>query len=293
VISVVIVSFNAREHLRRCLASLFEYQKGEFEVIVVDNASGDESAGMVAEAFPSASLVRNTENTGFSRGANAGTKQATGDVIAYLNPDCTLDCDAFSEPAAYLRQHPDIGALGLKILDPSGELQLSTRRFPGLSVALFNRYSILTRLLPNNPFSRRYLMSDWRHDDTADVDWVSGACFMTTRAALDRVGLLDEGYFWGFEDVDFCQRVHRAGLRVVYYPATAVTHEIGASARTVPSRALIERHKGMWRYYRGYVSTNPVLDALVFFGVWVRCGAMLAVGYLKRLRSQPEKPAAA
>ena len=281
-ISVVIVSFNAREHLRGCLESLYRYQRGDFEVIVVDNDSKDGSADMVAQAFPKALLVRSAWNRGFSVGANSGAREARGDVIVFLNPDCTVDADAFSAPAEYLRDNPEVGAVGVKIIDPGGSLQLSVRRFPDLSAAIFNRYSLLTKLLPNNPLSRRYLMSDWAHDAIADVDWVSGACLLTARATLDRVGAFDEGYFWGFEDVDFCQRVHRAGLRVVYFPGAPVTHEIGASARTVAARALIARHKGMWRYYRTYVSRWLPVDVAVYAGIWFRCGLSLIAGALRR-----------
>jgi N-acetylglucosaminyl-diphospho-decaprenol L-rhamnosyltransferase len=281
-ISIVIVSFNAREHLRRCLASVFQHQAGDYEVIVVDNASADASAAMVETEFPRARLIRNAVNRGFSCAANAGARAANGDVIAFLNPDCTVDADPFTAAAAYLRAHPDVGVLGLKVLDPSGAIQLSVRRFPGLSTAIFNRYSLLTRLLPRNPFSRRYLMSDWDHDRVSDVDWVSGACLLMAKAAVARIGLFDEAYFWGFEDVDLCQRAHRAGLRVVYFPGASVTHEIGASARTVPARALIERHKGMWRYYRAYLSRLPPVDVAVFAGIWLRCGAMLASQAVRR-----------
>jgi GT2 family glycosyltransferase len=281
VISIVIVSFNAREHLRRCLESIYEHQGGDFELIVVDNASDDGSADLAAESFPQARLVRNTANLGFAVAANEGAGVAAGDVIVFLNPDCVLDHDAFSAPAEFMRANPDVGALGLKIFDPAGTLQLSVRRFPDLSAALFNRYSLLTRLLPGNPLSRRYLMTDWSHDQIEDVDWVSGACLLTTRAAIDRIGYFDEGYFWGFEDVDFCQRVHRAGLRMVYFPKTSVMHEIGASARTVPARALIARHRGMWRYYRRYLS-RPLVDVAVFAGIWARCGVLLVSGWAKR-----------
>lgn len=281
-ISIVIVSFNAREHLRRCLQTLYARQTGEFEVIVVDNDSADASADMVAAAFPAARLIRSALNNGFSVAANSGAREARGDVTVFLNPDCIVAEDAFSKPAEYLRAHKDTGALGVRILDPSGSLQLSVRRFPGLTVALFNRYSLLTKLFPTNPLSRRYLMSDWDHDAITDVDWVSGACLLTTRATLDRIGAFDEGYFWGFEDVDFCQRVHRAAMRVVYYPETSVMHEIGASARTVPTKALIARHRGMWRYYRGYLSRWPPVDGAVFAGIWLRCGLMLASGAIRR-----------
>jgi GT2 family glycosyltransferase len=237
---------------------------------------------MVASEFPKVRLVVNPANAGFAVAANTGARQAMGDVIAFLNPDSEIRDDAFSAPARYLREQADVGALGLKVLDPDGTLQLSVRRFPGLEASLFNRYSLLTRLFPNNRFSRRYLMTDWRHDQISDVDWVSGACLMTTRSTLDRIGYFDEGYFWGFEDVDFCQRVHRAGLRVVYYPDACVIHEIGVSARTVPAKALIARHKGMWRYYSHHLASNPVINALVYAGIWARCGLQLASSWLRR-----------
>ena len=287
-ISIVVVSFNAREHLSRCLSSVYEKQAGDFEVIVVDNASRDGSAGLVAERFPTATLIQNSANLGFAAAANAGARSAGGAVIVFLNPDCQLDDDAFSAPAAYLRGHEDVGALGIKVLDPDGKLQLSVRRFPGLSASLFNRYSVLTKWFPRNPISRRYLMTTWDHGSISDVDWVSGACLITTRATLDRLGFFDEHFFWGFEDVDFCQRVHRAGLRVVYFPETSVRHEIGASARTAPVQALIARHKGMWRYYRRYLSHGPVIDGLVFGGIVARCALQVAVGYIKRL-STPDR----
>ena len=287
-ISVVIVSFNTRAHLQRCLSTLFEHLGSAFEVIVVDNASPDDSAAMVAIEFPGVQLVRNPTNSGFAVAANQGMRRARGDVIVLLNPDSELRSDAFSAPADFLRSNGDVGALGIKVLDPDGTLQLSVRRFPGLEAALFNRYSLFTRFFPNNRFSRRYLMTGWDHNSLSDVDWVSGACLMTTRATLDRVGDLDEGYFWGFEDVDFCKRLHEAGLRVVYFPEASVVHAIGASARTVPARALIARHRGMWRYYSRHLAGNRLLDGLVFAGVWSRCGLQLLARWLKQ-RLQPAK----
>jgi GT2 family glycosyltransferase len=285
-LSVILVSFNTREHLRACLRSLYQYQVRDYEVIVVDNASWDGSAAMVAAEFPKTRLLRNSVNEGFAAGANAGLRAANGDVAVLLNPDSVLTHDAFSAPTAFMRSHADVGAVGLKILNPDGTLQLSVRRFPNLWAALFNRYSMLTRWWPNNPYSRRYLMSDWAHDRLSDVDWVSGACFMTSRAALDRVGYLDSGYFWGFEDVDFCQRLHRAGLRVVYFPDSSVIHAIGVSARSVPAKALIARHRGMWRYYRSYLRSWPPVDAAVFAGIWLRCASLLAASAIKRLAAR-------
>ena len=272
VLSVVIVSFNARDELNRCLWSLYQHLTGKYEVIVVDNASRDGSADLVAQDFPDARLIRNRSNIGFAAAADLGADAAAGDVIVFLNPDCELSDDAFSAAANHLRQNPDVGALGVKLLDSDGRLQLSARRFPRLDTALFNRYSLPTRLFPRNPFSRRYLMTDWDHAGLQPVDWVSGACLMTTRAVLDRVGSFDEAFFWGFEDVDFCQRLQREGLHVVYYPEASVRHSIGASARSVPVRAVVARHRGMWRYYKRYLASNAAVDGLAFVAVWARCG---------------------
>jgi N-acetylglucosaminyl-diphospho-decaprenol L-rhamnosyltransferase len=163
-ISIVIVSFNARDHLRRCLASLSQIASPH-EVIVVDNASADGAANMVGSEFPHVRLIRNPRNEGFAVAVNIGERASQGDVIVMLNPDSILTDDPFSAPAAFMRANPDVGVVGIKILDPNGDLQLSVRRFPGLQVALFNRYSLLTRLWPKNPFSSRYLMSDWHHDE--------------------------------------------------------------------------------------------------------------------------------
>jgi GT2 family glycosyltransferase len=282
VLSVVIVSFNARDELGRCLQSLLQHLTGKYEVIVVDNGSPDGSADLVAQDFPDSRLIRNRSNIGFAAAADIGADAAAGDVIVFLNPDCELSDDAFSAAAAHLRQNPDVGALGVKLLDPDGRLQLSARRFPSLGTALFNRYSLPTRLFPRNPFSRRYLMTDWDHARLQPVDWVSGACLMTTRAVLDRVGSFDEAFFWGFEDVDFCQRLRREGLSVVYYPEASVTHAIGASARSVPVRAVVARHRGMWRYYKRYLASNAAVNGLAFVAVWARCGLQVLATVRRR-----------
>jgi N-acetylglucosaminyl-diphospho-decaprenol L-rhamnosyltransferase len=150
-------------------------------------------------------------------------------MTVLLNPDVELQDNPFPAMAQYLLDHPEVGILGPRILDDDGSLQLSCRRFPTFSVVFFNRYSLLTRLCPRNPFSRRYLMTDFDHGGIAEVDWLSLACWMAPRRLFDEVGFLDEGYFLYNEDVDFCQRVHRAGRKAVYFPDVSVVHQIGGS----------------------------------------------------------------
>ncbi len=288
-LSFVIVSFNGRDHLRRCLTSIYEHTKDiDFEVIIVDNASADGTPEMVVAEYPQTTLVRRSENAGFAYAVNQGITVASGDNFLILNPDAELLSNAALALAEELATRPDVGVLAPKIVDADGALQLSCRAFPAFSTALFNRYSLLTRIFGRNRFSSRYLMTDFDHTETADVDWASAACWAVPRRAFEKVGPLDDSYFWTIEDVDYCQRVHCAGLRVVYFPDVAVRHLIGGSSRTLPYRTVIARHRGMWRYYRSYlrpksVLTRPFVDASVWAGIQARCALHLAMTGVKRL----------
>jgi len=275
---VIVVSFNGRDYLRRCLASVLEHTKGvSCEVIVVDNASWDGSAQMVEAEFPQTALIRLPVNVGFAAGCNRGMQRAAGEFILLLNPDTELAEDAFSPMVAYCRQNPAVGILGPKLLNGDGSLQLSCRRFPSHLTSLFNRQSVLTRLFPRNPFSRRYLMTDWAHDRISPADWLSGACAMLRREMVERVGGMDEGYFMYIEDVDLCYRAHQAGYEVVYFPQVAVTHHIGKSTESMPNRSIVQWHRSMWRYYRKHMRGNVLLDALTLAGIVARCFYQIAL----------------
>jgi hypothetical protein len=283
-LSIIIVSYNGRDYLRRCLRSILEHTRElDYEVLVVDNASRDGSAAMVTAEFPTVRLVRHSRNAGLSKALNDGIRLSSGDTVVLLNPDVELQDHAFLPMARYLGEHPDVGILGPRILDEDGSLQLSCRRFPTFSVVFFNRYSLLTRLLPRNRLSSRYLMTDFDHGRVTEVDWLSLACWMTPRRLFDEVGLLDEGYFLYNEDVDFCQRVHRAGRKVVYFPDVSLLHHIGGSTSSVPNRSVIERHRSMWRYYRKYMRRGLLLDAPVLAGIVFRCAYTLAFNNARRV----------
>ncbi|MES4792988.1 MAG: glycosyltransferase family 2 protein, partial [Chloroflexota bacterium] len=165
---------------------------------------------------------------GFAAAVNRGIQEvAQADVLCLLNPDAELLDDGIFAAAHYLQSHPEIGVLGGRILNPDGSIQPSARAFPSHHNALFNRHSLLTKLFPHNRWSRQYLMTDWDHHDTRPVDWVSGAFMLLHRRALQAVGPFDPAYFFSIEDVDFCRRVHQAGLQVHYFPGAAVRHRIG------------------------------------------------------------------
>jgi GT2 family glycosyltransferase len=275
-VSVVIVTYNSRDDMDACLASIHAHTRGvSYETIVVDNASSDGSAEFVREAHPETRVIENATNIGLSGAVNKGVAASTGRFVMALNPDARLRDDVLSELACYLREHDDAGVAAPQILDDDGTLQLSCRAFPSHATAIFSRYSLATRLFPGNRYSREYLMSDFAHDEIRDVDWVSGAAMMFPRAVFDRVGGWDAGFFMFNEDVDFCRRVHDAGLRVVYDPRVAVYHRIGVSKRA-PARIVIARHRSMWRYYRKHMRGNALVDAATAAGIAGRCGFVLA-----------------
>ncbi len=275
-VSIVIVTYSSRLHIDACLASLREHTHDvAYEVIVVDNASADGTAAHIATVYPWVRVIARQSNAGLSYALNEGVAASSGRYVMALNPDTRIESDALAPLVEYLREHADAGIVAPKLLDDDGALQLSCRAFPGYTTALFGRYSLLTKLLPGNRFSRAYLLSDIDHSRVLDVDWVSGAALMFSREHFDRLGGWDAGFFLFSEDVDFCRRTHDAGLRVVYYSRVAVYHAIGVSKRA-PPRIVIERHKSMWRYYRKHMRGNAAQDAVTAAGIAARCAFALA-----------------
>ncbi len=283
-LSIVIVNYNALAHVRRCLDSLAEGAMSlRWEAVVVDNGSRERGAEALAAEYRNVRVIRRPTNGGFAVGANAGIRAARAGVVFLLNPDTVVRPGAAARLLDYLRACPDVGVAGPRLENPDGTLQLSCRRFPTRWSALFNRYSLLTRLFPRNRFSASYLMTDWDHTVTRDVDWLSGAAMMIPKRALERTGMFDEGYFFAIEDVDLCRRMHAAGLRVVYVPDAVVMHRIGASSATLPNRVVVARHLGMWRYYRTHMRGGRAMDCLTAAGIAARCLLQLAIVNLWRL----------
>jgi GT2 family glycosyltransferase len=276
--TVIIVNWNAREDLRRCLESLYAEPKPQvaYEVWVVDNASDDGSAGMVASEFPQVQLVVNTENAGFSRANNQAIARTDSRYVFLLNSDAFLHPGALDQLAAYADAHPQAGIVGPKVLNPNGSLQFSCRRFPSLGAGFF-RNTYLGRLFPHNKFARDYLMNDFDHAHDRAVDWVSGCAMLIRRDLLEQIGALDEGFYMYCEDVDICQRAWEGGWEVVYAPQPVVTHAIGRSSDKNADRMIIEFHRSWYEYDR---KRHPKASALrrmaVFSGLWLRAAVRIA-----------------
>jgi len=262
-LSIVIVSWNVQALLRNCLRSI-EQTQGDLtvEVIVVDSASTDGSPEMVAAEFPQVTLITATENVGFPRGNNMGIAKAHGRYILLLNPDTVLHGDALFQMVNYLENHPDVGVVGAQLLNVDGSVQSSRRRFPTLTTAFFES-TWLQSSAPQHILTRYYAL-DIPDDQTADVDWVMGACLMTRSDIAQAVGGMDEGYFMYSEELDWCRRIKMAGWRIVYFPQAQVTHLQGKSSEQVVAQRHIYFNRAKLRYFRKYHGRLPAAILRLF-----------------------------
>jgi N-acetylglucosaminyl-diphospho-decaprenol L-rhamnosyltransferase len=242
-VAAVIVSYNVRDLLLRCVRSLREDGLGR--IVVVDNASADGTAPVLA-AEPDIDLVALERNVGFAGGANRGVARTDTPYVALVNPDAVVEPGCTATLVGALERDPELAVVGPRITTPDGRTYPSARTFPDLVVAAGHAFLYL--VWPGNPFSRRYRMADWDHATAREVDWVATTHVVVRRTAWDEVGGFDDGYFMYMEDVDLCWRLRRAGWKVGYEPAATVVHDIGGSTDQTPYRMIVAHHRSVWRY---------------------------------------------
>lgn len=264
-LSVVFLSYNTRDLTRQALNSVLAAAEGlEAEIFVVDNASADGSADMIAAEFPQVKLVCNEANVGFSAGNNVALRQVTGEYALLINTDTIVRRDALHAMVDFLDAHPEAGACGCKILDPDGTLQLDSRRGFPTPLAAFCKMSGLSRLFPKHPLMARYHLTHLDPEQTAEIEVLSGSCMMVRKAAMDQVGLLDEDYFMYGEDIDWCYRFHQAGWKIYYLPTTAIIHFRGESGRGTPLKILYRKSRAMSIFVNKHMARR-----YRFFPLWL------------------------
>lgn len=235
-ISLLVVSFNTCSLLRRCLASASAAAAGlPVQFIVIDNASRDDSAAMVASEFPHVQLLRSSVNLGFAAANNRALDRVRGRYVVLLNPDAELGPDALVQAMHFMEEHPAAALAGGRLVDPAGREQPSARCFP----SLLNEVLTLSGLAARYPRSRLCGRFDRTWADpaaAAQVDWVPGAFAIVRTGALRAVGGFDERFFLYYEEVDLCRRLRAAGWQIWYRPEVEVRHLGGAAAQTVPGQ---------------------------------------------------------
>ncbi len=276
-VSICIVSWNTRDYLDACLQSIRDAPDPVTrEVIVVDNASSDDSAGMVRARYPDVTLIANEDNAGYATANNQAIAAARGEHVLLLNPDIIVHPGALNALLSVLREQPRAGAVAPRLLLPDGSVQASCRSFPGPDVILYEALG-LSRLFPHSRAFGKYRMTWWDYDDERQVEQPMASALMLRGEALREVGGMDEDFPIFFNDVDLCWRLREAGWEIWFTPRATMDHVGGAATSQVRRRMLIESHKSFVRFYRKhYRGRLP-------FWQYAAAIALLKLGHLTRL----------
>lgn len=268
-LSVIIVNWNTRDLLIRCLESLLPTLDGiRHEIIVVDNDSEDGSVEALRERFPRVILIVNDQNVGFARANNQAFLQARGKYLLLLNSDLMVSENAVPEAMRFLDETPKAAAAGIQLFFPDGKKQNSFDSFPTISTEILNK-SLLRMLFP-----RRFPSKDQEYTEPLPVDIIIGAFFLVRKEIVDTVGPFDESFFLFMEEADWCLRMHRAGWLLYHLPHVTAVHHHGASKRKMEAASWIEYYRSTYIYFRKNRSLLSYLwlRVLRFFKMFVNLG---------------------
>ena len=290
-LAIVIVNYNTRELLRDCLTSIFATtSEHRIDIWVVDNASSDGSVAMVQHEFPQVRLIANTHNGGYAYANNLALREilalpkiaperqeVTSDIaclpdyVMLLNSDTVVPDQTIDGLIRYIEAHPDVGAVGPKLLLADGTLDLACRRaFPTPTTFIYHAIG-LSRLFPHSPRFARYNMTYLDPDIEVDVDALVGACMLLRSSVIQEVGLLDEEFFMYGEDLDWSYRIKQYGWRIMYAPHVIVHHYKRASSSQRPFASIRHFYHAMRVFHRKhYAATAPAL-----FNIMIEVGITL------------------
>ncbi|GAP13949.1 predicted glycosyltransferases [Longilinea arvoryzae] len=266
-LSICIVGINAFDYLQKCLESIIASKIDvNYEIIYIDNHSTENGIDPIRTQFPMLIIIQNPQNKGFARANNQGIRIAKGKYILLLNPDTIVEENAIPRMIDYLRQNPDTGIVGPKVLNSDGSFQPHCKRGEARPWEVICYFSRLSSLFPHNPFFSGYLQGHLDENQTHHVPSISGCCMLIRREALDQIGLLDEVFFAYQEDTDYCVRARKAGWNVTYFPSAQIVHFGGkGGANAQPLKAIFEWHRSYYYYYRKNLSQDYFILVNWFF----------------------------
>lgn len=292
-LTILIVTWNSWGDLKRCLESIRKSGAAEAEVLVFDNGSADGTAEKVRQQFPEVRLEQSPVNLGLPPAVNRGLRAARGDYVMLLDVDTEVRPGTPARLLEFLEARPDVALAAPRIYTPEGAVERSARNLPSAMNGLFGRQSLLTRLFPGNPYSRRYLASDHlRSTEPFRVEQVSAACMFMRRTLVDEVGPWDEAYRCYWVDSDWCAQIKRAGKSVYCVPDVGIVHYENNRAGKKKSPWRIRHfHIGAYRFYRKHYALGALDPRALFAAVALsaRAVVMLALNELKS-DSKPGAP---
>ncbi len=274
-ILVVIVSFNTRELLRKCLLSVLR-SAGDIStrVVVVDNASQDGSCEMLKKEFPEVCLIENKDNVGFARAVNQGVKRFRADFILLVNPDVEIKEEAVAAMYRFIKEREEIGIVGCKLLFPDGRRQHSCRRFPTLTVSIFEVFPV-NLLFPHNKWVKHYNYNFEDFKEPVEVEWISGAVLLIRYKVFEELKGFDEEFFIYSEEMDFFKRLRDRGYKAYYYPKAEAIHHHGASTQQTYARQ-VDFYKSLHRFFKKHYGTTKASLLKAFIALW----SILYAGFL-------------
>jgi GT2 family glycosyltransferase len=267
-LSVIILNYNVRYFLEQCVLSAQEALSNiEGEIIIVDNNSSDDSCQMMKTRFPNIKLFENTDNSGFPKGNNIGVSHAKGDYICILNPDTVVAEDTFEKVLAFAEKHPDLGIVGCKLIDGTGNfLPESKRGIPTPFVAITKIFG-LYKLFPKATVFNRYYAQNLSENETGKVDILVGAFMVMKRELYLGIGGFDENCFMYSDDIDLSYRVLKKGKSNYYFHETTVIHYKGES--TIKDGLYMKRFReAMQFFYKKHFQMSFVFDLFMKLGAF-------------------------
>jgi GT2 family glycosyltransferase len=284
-LSIVIVNYNVSYFLEQCLFSVAQaIENIEAEVWVVDNASVDNSVSMVKEKFPWVKLIESKDNLGFSKGNNLAIHQCEGEYILLLNPDTVVEEDTFSKCIHYMDQHPDVGGLGVKMLDGNGHFLPESKR--GLPTPIVSLYKIigLSSLFPRSERFAKYYLGHLSNEETHEIEILSGAYMFMRKSVLDQVGVLDEAFFMYGEDIDLSYRIIKGGYKNVYYPETRIIHYKGESTKKGSINYVLIFYQAMIIFANKHFSIRnaKLYHSIINLAIYFRAGVAILSRFIRK-----------
>lgn len=251
-LGICIVTRFSKEVILDCLDSLFDQSPGlELDVVIVDNASQDDTVAELRLKFPAVKLILNNGNFGFSRAVNQGLKMLDARYYVLLNPDAIVLPHAMNILYQFMEENPAVGICGPKVLNRDGSIQYQSRRGEARPWEVFSYFIGLAKLFPKDQRFTGYLLNHIDNDEVNDVKAISGSCMIIRREVMQQIGYLDERYFAYQEDTDYCFHARRAGWRVCYVPVAEVKHFGGRGGSGVnPYMGVYQWHRSYYLYYR-------------------------------------------
>jgi len=292
-IDIVIVTYKCYGNLERCIASVYSDRVSREliqDIFVVDNAPSPAYWEGPPELFDDVIIVRNRRNIGFARAANLGIIRGSAPYVLLLNPDTIVHRNMIARSVTFMDKQPKVGIMGPRVLNSDGSVQGSARSFPTPFSALFGRNTLLTKWFANNPMSCKNVLTSGSDGTTPmEVDWVSGACMMVRRKAIDDVGFMDERFFMYWEDADWCKRMWESRWKVVYFPKASMVHYVGGSSEKLRVRSILEFHKSSYYLFRKHSSSHlHFLMPLALVGLGLRALFVLATQWPRRTSRRPK-----